>query len=356
MDAFERAVFLDPEFTLAYSHIFDIYREQELYKRGISTASRFVELYPNNKKGYENLSLMYRFSGKNEEAIDVYKKEKLVFPEKQLSYQLKIAKEYMRMGRYSLAFDICNDILSADDIDKKSKVSVFRVKGAVYDCLGEYSKAIEMREKALEIQELNDEKVASFNYLGMYLLQSGNYEKAIRYLDQGLELKPSHPARKDFMLYWKGYIYAKQSDDESLTSTINLLKKRNAMENAYNALLAERFLLQGNVDSALVVMESIKNNLWEYHYPTMGILYSQNGDYKRALQYADKMQATNIWTYDFCFSRGYYIRGLTYEAMGNFEKASENYKALLELWENADDTIPELIDTKIRFEKLKKTS
>ena len=42
--------------------------------------------------------------------------------------------------------------------------------------------------------------------------------------------------------------------------------------------------------------------------------------------------------------------------MGNFEKASENYKALLELWENADDTIPELIDTKIRFEKLKKTS
>jgi len=47
---------------------------------------------------------------------------------------------------------------------------------------------------------------------------------------------------------------------------------------------------------------------------------------------------------------------MTYEAMGNAEKAKESYNALLDLWKNADADILELIDTKKRLAKLKQTS
>jgi len=40
---------------------------------------------------------------------------------------------------------------------------------------------------------------------------------------------------------------------------------------------------------------------------------------------------------------------LSYEAMGKLDKAKENYKSLLDLWKNADATIPELIDTRKRL-------
>ena len=56
--------------------------------------------------------------------------------------------------------------------------------------------------------------------------------------------------------------------------------------------------------------------------------------------------------YWFVFPRGYYVRGLSYEAMGKLDKAKENYKSLLDLWKNADATIPELIDTRKRLSSI----
>ena len=51
--------------------------------------------------------------------------------------------------------------------------------------------------------------------------------------------------------------------------------------------------------------------------------------------------------------RSYYVLGRVYEEMGEINKARENYGKLLKLWKEAVNTIPELIDTKQRMEKLK---
>ncbi|MCH8289467.1 MAG: hypothetical protein IID12_10265, partial [Candidatus Marinimicrobia bacterium] len=56
------------------------------------------------------------------------------------------------------------------------------------------------------------------------------------------------------------------------------------------------------------------------------------------------------------YPRAYYIRGKAYEEMGKPELAIENYEALLDLWKNADEEIPERRDTIKRLAALKQGS
>ena len=53
---------------------------------------------------------------------------------------------------------------------------------------------------------------------------------------------------------------------------------------------------------------------------------------------------------------GYYWLGRIYEKQGKIQNSITTYESLLDLWKNGDERIPELIDTKKRLEKLKKTS
>ena len=132
------------------------------------------------------------------------------------------------------------------------------------------------------------------------------------------------------------------------------------MDPAYKALLFEKLAIQGENEKALSLFKTvpIKEFNMEWIYYTAAKLCIIKGEYKRALQYADNMQAPTRenWSYDIIFPRGHYIRGLAYEAMGDTEKAKNSYQALLDLWKNADKTNPELIDTKNRLQNLNRAS
>ena len=132
------------------------------------------------------------------------------------------------------------------------------------------------------------------------------------------------------------------------------------MEPTYDAMLFEKLAMNGETDEALRIFEglSIKQYELEIFLYRAGLLYIEKGNFKRALKCADDMQlpGNSNWAYGYTFSRSHYIRGRTYEAMGNMEKAKESYRELLDLWKNADASIPELIDIKTRLANLEKIS
>ena len=100
--------------------------------------------------------------------------------------------------------------------------------------------------------------------------------------------------------------------------------------------------------------ESMKSDL----YYIGALAHLKNKNYDKALAYAEEAQSPTIKVYEYPFSypRGFYIKGMAYEKMGDYAKAKENYEALLALWKDADSNIPELIDTKKRLANLKQTS
>jgi tetratricopeptide (TPR) repeat protein len=55
------------------------------------------------------------------------------------------------------------------------------------------------------------------------------------------------------------------------------------------------------------------------------------------------------------YPKSFYLLGKNYEQIGDHEKALINYAKFLDMWKNADQDLPELIDAKKRFINLKQS-
>jgi len=375
LDAFERAVELDPEFTLGYEHIFDIYKEQLLHERGIRAAKQLVDAFPKKSTGYWNLAMFYRLSGKPMQALEVLEQAKKIFPGS--SYQRQIATNYVLMGLYSDALKICDEILN-DDITPKLKISILDSKYKIYSILGEYSKCMELLQVMLSLAKEHDPGLVTGINIDIALTYQyvGDYNQASQYLDRAKELNLKDQGMmsgwlKYFILYYRVLLHVDTSDDVALALSVATFRTlldgeketamvKQFMEPGYRGLLFEKLAIQGQIESALATFKAlpIKENEMGIHYNSAGKLYIEKGDYKKALSCADGMQVMgpSNFSFSFTFPRSHYIRGMTYEAMGDTKKAKESYRALLDLWKNADETIPELIDTKKRLANLNQTS
>ena len=377
LDAFERAVELDPEFTLSYEHIFGLYEELVLYERGIRTAKKLVKAFPEKALGYDHLSQFSRITSNHGLAIQTLEQAKKYFPENTHGYQRAIATNYMHMGRYNDVLKICDEIL-AEDIAYDSKRATLSRKKTVYFIFGEYSKCIELIQMLISLAETNNRPnhVAASNIdMAIAYQYKGDSEKARYHFDLSTKIiKKNQGMMFDFLkyfdLYYRGLFHVKNSDEASLISINSSIrdlldKEKNGfiiqyVEPAYDALLFEQLAIQGKSAEALALLTKIKIKEYnlEEHYYTAAKIYINKGDYKLAFKCADEMQAPTRenFAYDVTFPRAHYIRGIAYESMGNMKKAIESYNALLDLWKNADASVIELIDTKKRLAKLKKVS
>ncbi len=62
----------------------------------------------------------------------------------------------------------------------------------------------------------------------------------------------------------------------------------------------------------------------------------------------------NLWhTY---LPQSFYVEGRVYDALQDRGKALESYGSLIELWKDADDDVPLLLDVKDRIQKLETSS
>ena len=53
------------------------------------------------------------------------------------------------------------------------------------------------------------------------------------------------------------------------------------------------------------------------------------------------------------YPKSFYLLVRIYESKGKKKLAMQNYEKLLELWKEADEDLPELIDAKARLERLR---
>ncbi len=90
--------------------------------------------------------------------------------------------------------------------------------------------------------------------------------------------------------------------------------------------------------------------------------YSESGQSERAIETIHTAQRIYIhyfgparWRFDF-YPRGFYLLGKIYEKKGDQKLAIENYEKFLDLWKDADEDLPDLIDAKERLAKLRGVS
>lgn len=213
-------------------------------------------------------------------------------------------------------------VQSQPKVQPKPQTQTPFVVGKSYFSQGEYDKAIIEFEKSIELDENHTE---SYYYLGQCYLQKGIieynnknifkayslYRKANKFAEQVISQykKMIEDNPKDLNSYLRlGYIY----ETRSIVPFIN--EYDEALEYYLKALALD------------AVSESKNRAIYVYLNTRAGSIYYQMKDYSQAIEYlesATKMSPQNV--------EAYYYLGLSYDKIGETEKAREFLSRVIEL-------------------------
>jgi len=259
LDAFEEAIDLDPEFRLAYSHIFDIYELERMDDRAIRVANRLINSNPEMGSGYRHLADVYGWNGDLDKSIENYEKAAEINKGNYESVSLQ-GWAYRIGGNFEKALNKYAELFKPDVPviwQYRGKIS----SSFIYAKRGQYEKAIELVREARRV----DEQFADNNTvrLAEYYSSSSDTVRAFAYLDSALAMSQSIEAER--FNYWrKGVLYAASGDQEELKKLIDTLEISKDQKgvvlsmNLHNMLRIELYLLQGDIEKAIIEYERLE--------------------------------------------------------------------------------------------------
>lgn len=367
LDAFEKVLSLDPTFTLAFGHIFDIYMRQELFERGIEKARALIKADPGNISINRDIGDLYRAQGKYVLALESYDKGLSLDPDNH-QYIISIIGTYRRMGDFNKAFEKVNE-LSDMGIPDGQKLAQYNVEAGLYDRIGKVHKALEILENAnLDSVDLTKERnnvfVIKFFIINNYA-QIGKLEKAQSLADAQIE-KEKIPIFKNVLFAVIGEIYLESKDISALSKLVIEAKSYSeknktsiaAFDLAYLVVKFYESYLEEDYDEALLIYDKLSvHPEWRvellYFKTLIHILKDDLADAKASIGQMDK---PNIVEFIRKIKKSdiLYLYGRVYEAGGETSLAIAKYNELLNFWKDADDDLLKLIDTKKRLANLEK--
>ena len=361
--AFESAIELDPEFLLAYHHVFDIYYRRGLFDRGIIEALKLQKRFPDKANGYYELARLYSAKGEFDTAIDWANRGLTVRPN---SYSLisALAYIYQRMGLYSKAERTLNMVneLNVSEYDRyNAKENIIEV----YELQGKYQESFDLSLKLYEssISFRSDVQSRALSRLAYYKFLFGNLDGAL----EDAEAATFNSFNNLYPYLTLGRIYAENGDLTGLSSTVDQLRSNNESDkydSNINVVIAylnfERRLLNKEFEAALKEYEILKleKRRYDYYLYKKASAYLQMKNYDSALGVASEMLKPSISSqaHAYNYPRAFYIQGLAYEAEGNAALAIDGYEKFLKIWKDADEDIPERRDAVKRLAALKQES
>jgi tetratricopeptide (TPR) repeat protein len=254
-NAFERGVELDPEFTIAYRHIFDLYSLRYEYDSGIIRATQLIENNPENVWGHIFLGQM--LVGKED-----YVQAKKTFDEAlQIDQNLNIIYKYLTHIYIELdQFD--EGITFADDLIKSNNTNpqLYHLLAQMYIGKNEIQRAIQIYKAGSNEDPSSYQNL--FNLAHAYQLD-GDYDQAISQYDKMKQIFPEIWESKGMISSASIYIEQGRYSD-----VIDLLKARisyltesdlNTQADLLNSWAFLSYLL-GDYDTANTKLDQVFSN------------------------------------------------------------------------------------------------
>ena len=236
-----------------------------------------------------------------------------------------IGELYRKQGDYGKALENNQKALEIWDKVLGTKhpntASSYDNIGLVYHAQGDYSKAFEYHQKALEIREKvlgteHTDTAQSYNNIGGVYMEQGNYGKALEYHQKALEI-------------WEKVFGTEHPYTASSYNNIGAVYKEQgdygkALKYYQKALdIREKVLGTEHPDTAAL-------------YNNIGLVYMEQGDYGKALEYHQKALAIvekNLGPEHPHTASSYNNIGLVYTEQGDYGKALKYYQKALAIVE-----------------------
>jgi tetratricopeptide (TPR) repeat protein len=353
-----RVLELDPASERAWGHIIPAYAFMENCDKALEFAKQYAATNP-SESAYEVLAETYNVKADYEGAFQTHRRALVLFP-KSVEPIIGTGITYIFKDEYEKAETEFMKLLSTSRPLKQQREG-YRNLLRVYAYMGKFSEVARMFDRVIEInQGLGDKQDLARSYAdqAFWLVAGRNEEKQARIaLAKGLELVDS----ANIFFYWSlfhSYLklaeYQKASEIAQNSMALWFTRLDNIIE-------GYRHRSQGQYEDAIKAFQggrSMDRILVDYD---LALCYVEARQNKRAVEAIEKMQQpifvfqdlNFFWHRAVVYPRSSYLLGQIYENMGNLKLAIENYEKFLDLWKNADEDLPDLMEAKSRLVKLK---
>ena len=328
--AFERAVELDPEFTIAYRHIFDIYNLRNQYDSGIIRATQMIDRNPDNVWGHIFLGQM--FVGKED-----YIQAKNTFQTAlQIDHDLDIIYHYIsyifiELNQFNEGITFANDLIDSEGPAKQFN----NLLAKMYIGKNEIIKAIDIYQNIIDNEPSSFQNMLSLAYA--YQL-NGQYDQAMAQCFNAERLFPELWKNKGVMLLSSIYLEQGRYKD-----VINLLEEGlsqleesdlNMQTELHNSLAYLSFLLgdyskaSNKLNQVLSSSVSFKNQL--VAYLIKGYLFVVENNINGLTEISQVVQDSVIQNKDETFHNIYNsaLQFNNHFARGNYQSAIDEFNSM----------------------------
>ncbi len=312
-------------------------RRKELHQKVAQTIE--IMYRDHLEQVYEILFEHYKYAGVSQKALE---------------YALKAGEvcenKYANFEAISYYLYIVSNLQIKTGEDKKLKMDVLKRLGRIHDRIGEGEDGLKFFSLALELADDRREKALINNLIADAYQSMSNYEKALNYHHQALELLSGYPEEDkvsvELGIAWIKYLQGDYAEAkrillhglERLTDHSHV-KTRRLLARIYNQLgsvyshIGEMDASFDSYNKALKIYEILDDERGKaVIYNNICGYYTTKGDYYNALKYLESSLEVDNKTGNMLGKAiATYNIGETYYQLGDFEKAMERYEEYLNI-------------------------
>ena len=238
LEAYAKALELDPEYVYAYNGRGNAYQALGEYEKAVSDYDRALELDPEYVNAYNGRGNTYKALGEYEKAVSDYDRALELDPEYVYAYNGR-GNTYKALGEYEKAMSDYDRALELDP----EYVYAYNGRGNAYKELGEYEKAVSDYDKALG---LDPKYVTGYYNRGLAYRAMGKYEEALADYSKALELDPKY----EYAYNNRGNTYDSMGDYEKAIADYTQAIQINPGEALYYQNRAKTYRKLGDAEKA----------------------------------------------------------------------------------------------------------
>jgi serine/threonine protein kinase/tetratricopeptide (TPR) repeat protein len=337
---------IDPNHQRAIQHLIWTYRDMKDYDKAIFYAKQLAP----SIESFQTIAIIYNQMKLKDKALEVLQSALEIYPEN-INLKLNEIDNIVYAEKYEEAIQKLKVLIDFQN-NINDKIEVFRNLTFTLPYVGKFHEALSSCDKMINLawQNKDTATVAQMSYFKsiFYLWGWNDLKTAKKNANKSSKYLSYLPYYVLLPVY---YLYVGEYD-----SAVNLTMKKYGER---FAIIPQSFRASknNNCEQAEKLIQDISLNQLKIMclYPLAECQF-KNGKYENAVNTLDQLQTIYSNTAGFrsyTFPRSLYLKGKIYEKKGNTNLAIKNYEKFLDLWKNADEDLPLLIDGKKRLATLK---
>jgi tetratricopeptide (TPR) repeat protein len=388
---FEQALVLAPNYGDAFNGLAYTYIDLGNFEKAIEYLNRYASASPGDVNPFDSMGDLYFRMGKLDQALIKYEEAIAIKPDYFLFTYFKIMYIYALQENYAHSIKVRDQLITLYPGTDRSTggAGALAWKGILHFWLGNQDETMRDLDKALDMWKSVGNQyfisivdlMKAWNYFDQGFIEHG-LAAIRRWYDFNLLSYPAYTsnisARYNFYL---GLVALQQGEIDSAKSRLDYMRLlfpkitpgiKDEIMYFINLLHAEILFAKDSIENAIIVYEKIVPSgissmnapaLAGYNYPFihaslrdgLARAYLRKGEidkaiteYKRLITFDPKSKDRRL-----IHPKYHYRLAKLYEEKGWADKATKEYEKFIDIYHNADDDLPELIDPKERLVSLR---